>query len=384
MTMPHDVRQPGSDGAEPVPDGGAGALSPATAALLDAATADLLRRMPKAELHLHLDGSLRPDTALALARLRGTDEDMDVAAMRARLTAPPRTADQAELLRAFDLPTRLLQDAPALERVTRELVEDVAADGTRYVEIRWAPGLHVAEGMPLDEGIEAVVVGAESGAAATGVTVRLLAVALRSHAPQMSLAVASAAAAFVDRGLTGFDLAGSEAAFPDPFLHGDAFDAARNAGLGITLHAGEWGGPAQVWRSLALGPSRIAHGSPAADDPELQAELIARGVTLDLCPTSNVQAGIVDRLAGHPLPRLLRAGVPVTLSTDDRTVSDLTLVEEYGRAVSLLGVTIPELWAMDRHALEVAFLHGDEPLRARLLGEFDAFAASEPALVGTA
>ncbi|MBA3852260.1 MAG: adenosine deaminase [Chloroflexi bacterium] len=358
--------------------------SPAKVQAVSPATAELLRRMPKAELHLHLDGSLRPETALDLARARGIDEGLDVAAMRARLTAPERTTDQAELLRAFDLPVRLLQDVTSLERAARELVDDVALDGTRYVEIRWAPGLHVAGGLPLSEGIGAVVAGAEAGARATGVTVRLVAVALRSHPAQMSLAVAHASAAFFDRGLTGFDLAGPEAAFPDPLLHGDAFDAARLGGLGITLHAGEWGGPAQIWRSLALRPSRIAHGSPAVDDPELQRELISRGVTLDLCPTSNVQAGIVERVADHPLPHLLRAGVPVTLSTDDRTVSGLTLVEEYGRAVSLMGVTLPELWAMDRHALEVAYLHDDEPLRARLLAEFDAFAAAEPALTTTA
>lgn len=374
--MPHDARHPGSATAEP--------LSLDTAGLLDPATADLLRRMPKAELHLHLDGSLRPETALDLARARGIDEGMDVAAMRSRLTAPQWSVDQAELLRAFDLPVRLLQDAPALERVARELVEDVATDGTRYVEIRWAPGLHVADGLPLSEGIEAVVRGAEVGAETKGVVVRLVAVALRSHPPQMSLAVAHASAAFFERGLTGFDLAGPEASFPDPLPHGDAFDAARHAGLGITLHAGEWGGPAQIWRALALHPSRIAHGSPAADDLELQAELISRGVTLDLCPTSNVQAGIVQRVVEHPLPRLLRAGVPVTLSTDDRTVSDLTLVEEYGRAVALLGVSLPELWEVDRHALAAAFLHDDEPLRARLLAEFDAFAAGEPALSGEA
>ncbi|MDQ3492514.1 MAG: adenosine deaminase [Chloroflexota bacterium] len=372
--MRNDATRPGSTTAEP--------LSGGTAALLDPSTADLLCRMPKAESHLHLDGSLRPATALALAQARGIDDGLDLAAMRARLTAPERNADQAELLLAFDLPVRLLQDPAALERVTRELVEDVATDGTRYVEIRWAPGLHVAEGLPLSDGIEAVVRGAESGTEATGVTVRLVAVALRSHPPQMSLAVAHASAAFLDRGLTGFDLAGQEAAFPDPLVHGDAFDAARVAGLGITLHAGEWGGPAQLWRSLALGPQRIAHGSPAADDPDLQRELMARGVTLDLCPTSNVQAGVVEQLSDHPLPRLMRSGVSVTLSTDDRTVSDLTLVEEYGRAVALLGMTLPELWAMDRRALEVAFLHDDEPLRARLLAEFDAFAAGEPALSG--
>ena len=342
-------------------------------------TAALLARLPKAELHLHLDGSLRPQTALDLARQRGLDEGLELEGMYRRLRAPDRCRDQAELLRAFDLPIALMQDREALARVTHELVEDVAADGTRYAEIRWAPALHVARGLDLTDSIAAVVEGAHSGMAAIRAAggsceVRLIAVALRSHPPQMSLAVALAAAGFIDRGLTGFDLAGAEEMYPDPLLHSDAFEAARAAGLGITLHAGEWGGAAQVWRALELRPARIAHGAPAGDDPALQAELVARGVTLDLCPTSNVQAAIVPSLAEHPLPRLLRAGVPVTISTDDRTVSGLTLTEEWRRAVEVLGVTVAELWTMNLHALRVAFLQHDESLRARLIREFEASA----------
>ena len=336
--------------------------------------------MPKAELHLHLDGSLRPQTALELARERGLDAGMSLGDMTRRLQAPPQAADQAELLAAFDLAIMIMQDAAAIERITFELVEDVAADGTRYVEIRWAPALHLVRGLDLRGSIGAVVAGARRGAAATGVVVRLIAVALRSHPPATSLEVATEAARFIDQGLTGFDLAGREQEFASPLPHRRAFDAARAAGLGITIHAGEWGGAAQVRRALEVSPARIAHGAPAADDPGLMAELISRGVTLDLCPTSNVQASIYATLADFPLPRLLRAGVPVTLSTDDRTVSDLTLVREYERAHTVLGLSLAELWAMNVHALRVAFLHHDEALRARLIGEFESFAASEPLL----
>jgi adenosine deaminase len=343
---------------------------------------DLFARMPKAELHLHLDGSLRPATALDLARERGLDEGMDLAGMGGRLQAPAQCVDQAELLRAFDLPIALMQDASAITRITHELVEDVASDGTRYVEIRWAPALHLAGGMGLASSIQAVVDGAASGMAATGIEVRLIAVALRSHPPETSLAVARAAAAFIGAGLTGFDLAGQEEAYPDPLLPRAAFDFARATGLGITIHAGEWGGAAQVRRALSIGPSRIAHGAPAAEDPELCEELIARGVTLDLCPTSNVQASIYPTLADHPLGRLARARVPVTLSTDDRTVSDLTLVREYQNANHVMGLTVAQLWAMNVHALRVAFLHHDEALRAGLIAQFEDFAASEPLLRG--
>ena len=345
-------------------------------------TVDLFRRMPKAELHLHLDGSLRPETALDLARRRGLAEGLDLAAMRSRLVAPALCADQAQLLRAFDLPIALMQDSEALERVTFELVEDVAGDGTRYVEIRWAPLLHARRGLSLRGGIDAVAAGARYGAHRTHVTVRLIVVALRSHEPADNAVMAREAVRHLGEGVTGFDCAGPEAAFPDPLRHADAFDIARAGGLGITCHAGEWGGAAQVRRALSLQPSRIAHGAPAVNDPSLQADLIDRGVTLDLCPTSNVQAGMVPDLASHPLPRLVRAGVSVTLSTDDRTVSDLTLVREYVRAHETLGLAIPELWAINSHALRAAFLFDDEPARARLAAEFDAFAAGEPALGG--
>jgi adenosine deaminase len=340
--------------------------------------ADLISRMPKAELHLHLDGSLRPRTALELARDRGLDEGMDLEAITRRLVGPPRAENQLDLLRAFDLPIALMQDAESLERTTRELVEDVATDGARYVEIRWAPTLHVERGLSLRDGIAAVVAGAQAGAASTGVVTRLIAVALRSHDPELNRRMAEEAVRFVGDGLTGFDCAGQEERYPDPLRHRAAFDVARAGGLGITVHAGEWGGAAQVRRALAVNPSRIAHGPGTIDDPALIRELIDRDITLDLCPTSNVQANIVPSVAEHPITRLFRAGVPITLSTDDRTVSGLTLVREYENAVRETGLSMHELWAMDRHALEVAFLHHHEAVRAELLAEFDEFAASEP------
>jgi adenosine deaminase len=332
--------------------------------------------MPKAELHLHLDGSLRVATALELARSRGIDAPATWAGMSNALIAPMPCRDQAELLRAFDLPIALMQDAEALERITFELVETKAADSVRYVEIRWGPLLHVARGLSLADGIAAVCAGAAAGAARTGITVRLICTALRSHDPEANLTLAETAVRFRDQGLTGWDLAGPEAAFPDPTLHAAAFEAARAGGLRITLHAGEWGGAAQVRGALALEPERIAHGPGAIDDPSLCEELTARGIPLDLCPSSNWQAGIVPSVRDHPLGRLHRAGVPVTLSTDDTTVSDITLSEEYRRAVEEIGLTLPELWVIDRGALDVAF--ADEETLAPVRSSFDAWAALIP------
>jgi adenosine deaminase len=339
----------------------------------DPATVRLLEAMPKAELHLHLDGSVLVGTALELARSRGVAAPTTWRGMFDALVAPERCADQAELLRAFDLPIALLQDAEALERVAAELVAVKAAENVRYLEIRWGPLLHVAGGLSLVDGIDAVVRGAGAGAAATGTVVRLIATALRSHDPSDNVRLAETASRFRDRGLVGWDLAGPEAVYPDPLVHARAFEAARAGGLRITIHAGEWGGAAQVRRALEVSPERIAHGEPASDDAALVEELRARGVSLDLCPTSNVQAGVVSSLENHALARLHRAGAPVTLSTDDTTVSNVSLTQEYGRAVAEIGLTLPELWAIDRFALDVAF--ADEAYLAPLRASFDAWAA---------
>jgi len=298
--------------------------------------------------------------------------------MSGALIAPMPCADQAELLRAFDLPIALMQDAEALERIAAELVEAKAADNVRYVEIRWGPLLHVERGLSLADGIAAVCRGANAAAERTGVTVRLISTALRSHDPERNVELAETAARFIDQGLTAWDLAGPEQAFPDPLTHARAFEAARANGLRMTIHASEWGGAPQVRRALVIDPERIAHGPGAIEDPGLCAELRARGITLDLAPHSNWQAGIVQSVAEHPLKPLHRMGVPVTLNTDDLTVSDLTLSEEYVAAVEEIGLTLPELWAIDRHALDVAF--ADEATLAPLRAEFDAWAAGIPEL----
>jgi len=249
----------------------------------------------------------------------------------------------------------------------------------RYAEIRWAPLLHTDRGLTGRRVVEAVAHGAFETASWYGVEVRLIATLLRSHSPEANLAfVRDLAEHGIPQGLVAVDLAGQEERFPDPELHRAAIDLARAIGLHVTLHAGEWGGAAQVRRALALDPERIAHGPLAIDSPDLVRELIARGVWLDLCPTSNTQAGIVPSLADHPLARLLRAGVRVTLNTDDLTVSDLSLSDEYVRAVEQIGVTVAELWAMDLAALDAAFC--DDATRERLRSEFLAWGAGIPEL----
>jgi adenosine deaminase len=336
--------------------------------------------MPKAELHLHLDGCLRPVTALELAAQYGVDAPASWHGMFDALVAPPHPGSQAELLRSFELPLALMQHRDGLGRIATELVEDKAADRVRYVEIKWAPAFHRAGGLSLDDVIDTVATAVQVAAHRCGVEARLTVVAIRADEPATNVEVARAAVAHRSQGVSGFDLAGYEAPNPDPTDHAAAFEVARAGGLGITVHSGELpDGGALVRRALDVHPDRIAHGASAAGDAPLVAELIARGITLDLCPTSNVQAGTVAIFADHPLARLLRAGVRVTINTDDTTISDITLSEELLSCVGELGLTLPEIWRCNLHALEAAFV--DEPTRARLLAEFRAWARWVPELV---
>jgi adenosine deaminase len=306
---------------------------------------DALRTLPKAELHQHLDGSVRPATAVELAEAIGMPLAIDEA--RRRMIGPERCADQAELLTFFDLPIALLQTAEALERVTSELVEDLIADGVRYAEIRWAPRLHLDQGLTVVAVIEAVASGISRAAATHGPAmplVGLIVTAMRQHPPAANVELARAAAAFGPP-LVGFDLAGPEAAWPAP-PHAAAFNAAHEGGLALTAHAGEVPDAARVREVLDLGVSRVAHGVTALEDPDLVQLLRARDVTLDLCPTSNVQAGAVADLASHPIAALHRAGVSVTLSTDDRTVTGRTLTEEMVVTAEAVGLNGDELTAI--------------------------------------
>ncbi len=340
----------------------------------------LTRAMLKAELHLHLDGSLRVATALDIAHSRHVEAPQTFAGMRGVLVAPDQVTDQADLLRAFDLPILLMQDAEAIERIAEDLVVDKAADNVRYMEIRLAPLLHTKRGLTGRKVVEAAWRGAYDAARRHGVHVRLIATLMRSHAPGANLDfVLDMVQEGPPDGLVAVDLAGPEERFPDPERHRGAIDMARDLGLHVTLHAGEWGGAAQVRRCLSIEPERIAHGPLAIDDPALVADLIEKEIWLDLCLTSNVQANIVPTLAAHPFRRLMHAGVRVTLNTDDLTVSDVSLSEEFARAVEGLGVTLPELWAVNTAAIEAAFC--GEPTKEALRETFLAWGAEIPELI---
>jgi len=316
---------------------------------------EAIRALPKAELHQHLDGSLRPQTAVELAAAIDMPLKLDDA--QKRMVGPERCRDQAELLGFFDLPIELLQGEAALERAAAELVEDLAADGIRYAEIRWAPRLHLDDGLSVRAVIEAVASGVERATAALGTrapVIGLIVTAMRSHPPGANAELARIAGD-VGRPIVGFDLAGPEAAWPAP-PHAVAFAAAHDAGLALTAHAGEVSGADRVREVLAFGVRRVAHGVTAAEDPSLLELLRERDVTLDLCPTSNLQAGVVADLRSHPLAALHRAGVSVTISTDDLTVTGTTLSRELATTAQAQGLTRSELAAIALNAFDRAFV----------------------------
>lgn len=343
--------------------------------------ADELRALPKAELHQHLDGALRPETAVELAAEIGME--LTLADARQRLIGPPRCHDQAELLTYFDLPVRLLQTAAALRRVTAELVETMAEDGVRYAEIRWAPRLHLDGGMPVADVISAVTEGVANarGRLGSGAPfIGLIVTAMRSHPPGANVELARTAAAF-GRPVIAFDLAGLEATYPAP-PHAAAFRAAEAGGLALTAHAGEVPGPEGIREAIALGVRRIAHGVTAGGQPDVIALLRERDITLDLCPTSNVQTGTVPDLAAHPLTELHRAGVSVTISTDDRTVSDTTLTDEMARTAAAQGTSRRELAAIAINGFRRGF--GPQELLQAMTASAElawgAWAARDPAI----
>jgi adenosine deaminase len=298
----------------------------------------------KAELHCHLDGAVRPATAEALAREQGLDLPHPP-----RMVAPDDCPSQAEYISYFDDAIAVLQTAAALERAAFELGIDSAAENVDYLEVRWAPRLHLRGGLTVPDVIAAVLGGLEAA------PLRAVAIvcAMRHHTPAENVALAQEAGRFAGRGVVGFDLAGDEARYPTAPQR-PAFEAARAAGLRLTCHAGEAGEPAAVEDALALGVERIAHGVIGARDPRIVERVRVEGVVLDLCPTANWKCKAVASLAAHPLPMLVRAGVRCTISTDSRTVADTTLSREFELAAEM-GMTEDELHACNETAYAAKF-----------------------------
>jgi adenosine deaminase len=263
--------------------------------------------------------------------------------------APDDCPSQAEYIKYFDDAIAVMQTAAALERIAYELCVDSAAENIDYLEVRWAPRLHMRNGLTIEQVIAAVLSGLESGP----IQAVAIVCAMRHHTPEDNVALARDAGRFAGRGVVGFDLAGDEVRYPASPQR-PAFEAARAAGLRLTCHAGEAGDPSHVEEALGLGVERIAHGVIGAREPRIVERIRSEGVVLDMCPTANWKCKAVPSLADHPLPRLVRAGVRCTISTDSRTVADTTLSHEFELA-SEMGMTDDELHQCNAVAYEAKF-----------------------------
>ena len=253
------------------------------------------------------------------------------------IVASDRCESQEAYLTYFDDAIRIMQTRLALERIAYELCVDSAAENIDYLEVRWAPLLHLREGLTVDEVIEAVLRGLKAGP----LRATAIVVAMRQDPPEDNLELARTAGRFAGRGVVGFDLAGPEIRFPAT-PHRAAFEAAHAAGLHLTCHAGEAGDPSSVVEALDLGVERVAHGVTAARDPRILERIRHEGIVLDMCPTANWKTGAIPTITQHPLPGLVRAGVRCTISTDSRTVADTTLTREF-ELMSANGMTDDEL-----------------------------------------
>lgn len=318
---------------------------------------------------MHLDGSLRPETMLELARERDVRMPRDAPEA---LSAYMTVADGASLegyLKRFDVTLSVMQDAEALDRIAYELAEDHASEGVWHVEVRFCPLLNTAGGLDCGTVIDAVVGGLNRAERDFDLHAAVIVCGLRSMESHRSVEMAELAVAYRDRGVCGFDLAGAEAGHPVRD-HAAAFDLAERAGLPITIHAGEGFGPTSIRQALEVGHARrIGHGTRLHEDAELLDHACRRGILLETCLTSNVQTGAVDALSSHPAARYLRAGIPISLSTDNRLMSGVSLTDEYENAQRALGLTWKEVVTVARSGFEHAFV--DDATRSALLADFD-------------
>jgi adenosine deaminase len=340
-------------------------------------TREEIQAAPKVLLHDHLDGGLRPATIVELAADAGHELPADGAEALGRWFT--ESADSGSLVRyleTFDHTVAVMQTAPAIARVARECVEDLAADGVVYAEVRYAPEQHVDQGLTLNEVVAAVQEGFEEGVAAAAdqgrpIVVRQLLTAMRHQARSME--IAELAVAWRDRGVAGFDIAGAEAGFP-PTRHLDAFEYLQRENAHFTIHAGEAFGLPSIWQAIQwCGADRLGHGVRIADDvttgPDgeprlglLAAYVRDKRIPLEMCPASNIQTGAADSIAEHPIGLLTKLRFRVTVNTDNRLMSQTSMTDEMSALVDAFGYGLDDLRWFTINAMKSAFLPFDERL----------------------
>jgi len=332
-----------------------------------------IRAVPKVLLHDHLDGGLRPQTVLELARQIGYQDlpGDNVEELTTRLTEGAHRGHLEIYLDAFRHTVAVMQTPDALRRVAAECAEDLAADGIVYAEVRFAPELHTERGLSLGEVVEAVLDGFRRGSQGRGIKVYALLTAMRTAA--RSLEIAELAVRYRDEGVVGFDIAGAEAGWP-PSRHLDAFQFLKRENFHFTIHAGEAFGLPSIWEAVQYcGAERLGHGVRIADDiaisaagsvrlGRLAAYVRDRRIPLEMCPTSNIQTGAAPSIARHPLRLLRQLSFRVTVNTDNRLMSQVTLSSEFHRLATEFGYGWSDVEWLTINAMKSAFTGFDERL----------------------
>ncbi len=314
-------------------------------------------QLPKTDLHVHLDGSLRLETILDLARDRHIElPSTDPNELRRAMNLGQNCGSLVEYLKAFDVTLRVLQHQDALFRVAYELAEDAARENVRYMEVRYAPMLHTREGLRLTSVVEAVLGGLRAAQDDLGIESNVILCGIRNVSPESSLEMAELAVAYKGRGVVGFDLAGAEYDHPAKH-HRRAFQLVRDNNINVTIHAGEAYGPESISQAIHVcGAHRIGHGCRLREDGDLLHYVNDHRIPLECCPSSNVQTGAVANLASHPLKFYFNLGLRVTVNTDNRLVTDTTVSKELWICHTQMGLTVPDIKSIIVAGFKSSFL----------------------------
>lgn len=319
-------------------------------------TRELLHRLPKAELHVHLDGSLRPETMLELAAEYGKPMPASDPAALADYMHVQDARNLVDYLARFETTLSVMQTADALERIAYELAEDLAKENVRYAEIRYSPILNIREGLPLTETVDAPLRGLKRAEEEFGIRTGVIICGIRNMDPATSRDLADLTVAYKNRGVVAFDLAGAEYNYPAK-KHKDAFYTVINKNMAATIHAGEAYGAESIHQALHYcRANRIGHGTRLFEDRDLMAHVRDFRIPIEICLTSNVQTRAVPSFAEHPLREYFDAGIHLSLNTDNRLMSATTVTEEYWRAHEHLGFTWEELKKIALMSFDSAFL----------------------------
>lgn len=320
----------------------------------------LIMKMPKVDLHCHLDGSITPKTLIELAQM----QDMPLptggeGALLAKMQAGEDCRDLIDYLTRFDFVLPYLQTEAALTQAGRDLVQQAADEGVRYIEVRFAPRLHLQRGLQPEQVVEAVCQGLAQGQQATGTVARAILIGMRHEPVEHNLALVSLAARYASEGVAAIDIAGDEKNYP-PMTQRQLFEQAAEQGVAFTIHAGENGPPSNIRDAVALGAARIGHGTCLRQDPALLALVRQKGIGIEMCPTSNIQTHAVESWEDYPVAEYLNAGLLVSINTDNRTVSGTNSTREYAILAEKFAFTPAMLAMVVRNSLATAFLPAAE------------------------